>query len=196
MLKMSQALEVYCAASPHQPVNFVPLGEEKLGQVGAVLARDTGDQCRFAHDLPPWKSSRRGSKSSPWQGSREPLGTPPPSIRSGRTFRTSSTAETDADRSKDVVHPDALPFSVSRAHGCGATSKSFSNRVGRSTSSSQTSSSKSFSPGRNPVMTISMSFPGSSPARFRRSLAKPRTWTGRPYPKQTPRRAGRACLPR
>ena len=40
------------AGSPHHPDYLIPLGEQQLRQIGAVLPRDPGDQC-FRHKLAP-----------------------------------------------------------------------------------------------------------------------------------------------
>ena len=34
----------------HDAMHFISLFNQKLGQIGAVLPRDTGNQCYFSHD--------------------------------------------------------------------------------------------------------------------------------------------------
>ena len=49
VLDVGDALEVERARPPDHAADLVALVEQELGQVGAVLAGDAGDQCSFRH---------------------------------------------------------------------------------------------------------------------------------------------------
>ena len=56
VLDAGDAFEVDRARAPHHADDLVPLLEQQFGQVGAVLARDPGDERAFGHHhlvLPP-----------------------------------------------------------------------------------------------------------------------------------------------
>jgi hypothetical protein len=46
---MRDALEVLGARAPHHADDAIAFREEKLREIGSVLARDAGDDCRAAH---------------------------------------------------------------------------------------------------------------------------------------------------
>lgn len=49
-VEMSEAAAFQGAGAAHHAVDFVAFGEEQLGQVGAVLASDAGDECALHED--------------------------------------------------------------------------------------------------------------------------------------------------
>jgi hypothetical protein len=48
---MIQTGGVESAGPSDQPVDFITLGQQKFSEVGAILARNAGDECYFAHIL-------------------------------------------------------------------------------------------------------------------------------------------------
>ncbi len=62
VLDMVDPAEINGAGPANQAKDLVSLAEQKFGQIGSVLPRDSGDECALAHDLtPPGRSARAGS---------------------------------------------------------------------------------------------------------------------------------------
>ncbi|GIV80754.1 MAG: hypothetical protein KatS3mg051_0108 [Anaerolineae bacterium] len=51
VLNVLDAAEVDGAGAPYQAEDLIPLFEQEFGQIGTILAGDTGDQCAFTHGV-------------------------------------------------------------------------------------------------------------------------------------------------
>jgi hypothetical protein len=57
VVEVIDAIGVEEACAPHQTVDFVPLREQELGKIGAVLPGNAGDQCACCHLLQHYRTS-------------------------------------------------------------------------------------------------------------------------------------------
>src|SRR5262249_12493212 len=101
MPNVLDALEVLAAGPPHHADDAIALLEQELGEVGAVLPGDAGDQCASSRHL---SAGARGRASSPTDRAGSAGTESPAASRSGRSIWTRHRP--GSGRPKDAVASD------------------------------------------------------------------------------------------